>query len=184
MNRAPRGPCLREASVLSRTATRAPATRASRRVERESRARVIRFTPQSRHRPDRPWSSTSSWSSSSRRRRGRSSPTSCGGRAPACSTRAASSPTSPRSARGRSRTSSSRRGRDTSRCVLSIDSFAVVVPHGARRRVARAFPAGPIRRPPFFPPAKPNNKPRLTAPRSPRSRRPTWCRYPLTPLPR
>ena len=158
---------------LTRTATRAPATRASRRVERESRARVIRFTPQSRHRSDRPWSSTSSWSSSSRRRRGRSSPTSCGGRAPACSTRAASSPTSPRSARGRSRTSSSRRGRDTSRCVLSIDSFAVVVPHGARRRVARAFPAGPIRRPPFFPPAKPNNKPRLTAPRSPRSRRPT-----------
>ena len=36
----------------------------------------------------------------------------------------------------------------------------------------------------FFPPAKPNNKPRLTAPRSPRSRRPTWCRYPSTPLPR
>ena len=36
----------------------------------------------------------------------------------------------------------------------------------------------------IFPPAKPNNKPRLTAPRSPRSRRPTWCRYPSTPLPR
>ena len=75
-------------------------------------------------------------------------------------------------------------GRDTSRCVLSIDPFAAAVPHDARRRVARAFPAGPIRRPPFFPPAKPNNKPRLTAPRSPRSRRPTWCRYPSTPLPR
>ena len=80
-------------SAVSHCDRALPATRTSRRVERGTRARVLRFTPQSRHRHDRPWSSTTSWSSSSRRRRGRSSPTSCGGRAPACSTRAASSPT-------------------------------------------------------------------------------------------
>ena len=155
---------LPEGSAVSHCDRALPATRTSRRVERGTRARVLRFTPQSRHRHDRPWSSTTSWSSSSRRRRGRSSPTSCGGRAPACSTRAASSPTSPPSARGRSPTSSSHRERNTSTCVSRIDPPPAAGPHGARRGVARAFPATTIRRPPFSSSAKPNKQTRVLTP--------------------
>ena len=83
---------------------------------------------------------------------------------PACSTRAASSPTSPPSARGRSPTSSSPRERNTSTCVSRIDPPPAAGPHGARRGVARAFPATTIRRPPFSSSAKPNKQTRVLTP--------------------